>query len=187
MYEEAIQTVVTVRDFTQVFDAYAQFEEGMIAAKMEATAETGATEDGKDIYLTLQQSSVMMWTIQWKSYLGIHVINCLHITFPLTSLVSLHICMLLGVRENAYCIVCHVRWVFSRHLCLNPVLSFQARAGFGHLCKEKLISHSKQCHRHIIYTCTVQPVFRDSSPISQRKSLHDRCPFKTGALTSHVS
>jgi pre-mRNA-splicing factor SYF1 len=27
IYEEAIQTVTTVRDFTQVFDAYAQFEE----------------------------------------------------------------------------------------------------------------------------------------------------------------
>ena len=35
MFEEAISTVVTVRDFSLVFDAYAQFEESMIAAKME--------------------------------------------------------------------------------------------------------------------------------------------------------
>lgn len=46
MYEEAILTVVTVRDFTQVFDSYAQFEESMIAAKMETTAEMGQDEDG---------------------------------------------------------------------------------------------------------------------------------------------
>jgi len=31
----------------QVFDAYAQFEESMISAKMETTAEMGATEEGK--------------------------------------------------------------------------------------------------------------------------------------------
>ena len=38
--------MVTVRDFTQVFDSYAQFEESMIAAKMETTAEMGQDEDG---------------------------------------------------------------------------------------------------------------------------------------------
>lgn len=46
MYEEAILTVVTVRDFTQVFDSYAQFEESMIAAKMETTAEMGQDAEG---------------------------------------------------------------------------------------------------------------------------------------------
>lgn len=35
VYEEAIETVMTVRDFGEVFDAYAQFEESMINAKME--------------------------------------------------------------------------------------------------------------------------------------------------------
>jgi hypothetical protein len=30
-----------------VFDAYAQFEESMINAKMETTSEMGATEEGK--------------------------------------------------------------------------------------------------------------------------------------------
>ncbi len=39
--------MTTVRDFGQVFDAYAQFEESMINAKMETTAEMGPTEDGK--------------------------------------------------------------------------------------------------------------------------------------------
>lgn len=47
IYEEAIQTVITVRDFTQVFDAYAQFEKSSIASKMEAMEETGATEEGE--------------------------------------------------------------------------------------------------------------------------------------------
>ena len=47
VYEEAIQTVITVRDFTQVFEAYTQLEENMISAKMETTAEHGPTEDGK--------------------------------------------------------------------------------------------------------------------------------------------
>ncbi|KAK1153693.1 pre-mRNA-splicing factor SYF1 [Acipenser oxyrinchus oxyrinchus] len=53
VYEEAIQTVVTVRDFTQVFDSYAQFEESMIAAKMETTSELGQNQD-EDIDLELR-------------------------------------------------------------------------------------------------------------------------------------
>lgn len=47
VYEEAVQTVMTVRDFTQVFDSYAQFEESVIAAKMETVAELGKEEDGE--------------------------------------------------------------------------------------------------------------------------------------------
>ena len=47
VYEEAIQTVTTVRDFGQVFDAHAQFEEGMVNSKMEACAEAGASEEGE--------------------------------------------------------------------------------------------------------------------------------------------
>ncbi|CAB1341445.1 unnamed protein product [Coregonus sp. 'balchen'] len=53
VYEEAILTVVTVRDFTQVFDSYAQFEESMIAAKMETTSELGKDEE-EDIDLELR-------------------------------------------------------------------------------------------------------------------------------------
>ena len=47
IYEEAIQTVTTVRDFGQVFDAYAQFEESMINAKMETITEAGLSEEGE--------------------------------------------------------------------------------------------------------------------------------------------
>ena len=49
IYEEAIASVVTVRDFTQVFDAFAQFEESMVSARMETTAELGPTDDGEQL------------------------------------------------------------------------------------------------------------------------------------------
>lgn len=55
IYEEAIQTVITVRDFTQVFDACAQFEKSMIAAKMESMEEEGAAEEGKLCLLKILQ------------------------------------------------------------------------------------------------------------------------------------
>jgi len=39
VYEEGISTVMTVRDFSMLFDAYSQFEESMITAKIEAQGE----------------------------------------------------------------------------------------------------------------------------------------------------
>ncbi|XP_065715384.1 pre-mRNA-splicing factor SYF1 [Patagioenas fasciata] len=47
VYEEAVQTVMTVRDFTQVFDSYAQFEESVIAAQMDGAADAARGEDGE--------------------------------------------------------------------------------------------------------------------------------------------
>ncbi|KAF3137674.1 pre-mRNA-splicing factor syf1 [Orbilia oligospora] len=41
-YEEGITTVMTVRDFTQIFDTYVEFEETIVAAEMEAAAERQA-------------------------------------------------------------------------------------------------------------------------------------------------
>ena len=35
IYEEALQAAMTVRDFSTIFDAYAQYEESMLNAKME--------------------------------------------------------------------------------------------------------------------------------------------------------
>merc|ERR1719412_393743 len=43
VYEESIQTVTTVRDFTHVFDAYAQFEELSLSKKMEEMQESEET------------------------------------------------------------------------------------------------------------------------------------------------
>ncbi|XP_064649238.1 pre-mRNA-splicing factor SYF1-like [Lineus longissimus] len=61
IYEEAVQTVITVRDFTQVFDAYSQFEESMISAKMETTAELGPSEeDDLDLELRLARLEDLM-------------------------------------------------------------------------------------------------------------------------------
>lgn len=52
VYEEGINTVSTVRDFTQIFDAYSKFEETMLQAKMKEVQEkeneaAGEEEDGQ--------------------------------------------------------------------------------------------------------------------------------------------
>ncbi|GAB1597760.1 pre-mRNA-splicing factor SYF1-like [Argonauta hians] len=61
IYEEAIQTVVTVRDFTQVFDAYAQFEKNMVSAKMESMSGSGTSqEDDLDVELRLARLEHLM-------------------------------------------------------------------------------------------------------------------------------
>ena len=61
VYEESIQTIVTVRDFTQVFDAYAQFEESMISERMEASANQGPTaEDDLDLEVRLTRLEVLL-------------------------------------------------------------------------------------------------------------------------------
>ncbi|XP_052223848.1 pre-mRNA-splicing factor SYF1-like [Dreissena polymorpha] len=61
IYEESVQTVITVRDFTQVFDAYAQFEKNLISAKMESMEESGPTEDDDlDLELRLSRLKSLM-------------------------------------------------------------------------------------------------------------------------------
>eukprot|EP00252_Welwitschia_mirabilis_P027468 TRINITY_DN9425_c0_g1_i1.p1 TRINITY_DN9425_c0_g1~~TRINITY_DN9425_c0_g1_i1.p1 ORF type:complete len:903 (-),score=205.93 TRINITY_DN9425_c0_g1_i1:274-2982(-) len=52
IYEEGMATVITVRDFSVIFDAYAQFEESMLAAKMEE-------EDNKEDKATSQLNDLM--------------------------------------------------------------------------------------------------------------------------------
>ena len=49
IYEEAMDAVMTVRDFSMVFEAYTKFEESMLTAKMEVAAamEGGGADDGK--------------------------------------------------------------------------------------------------------------------------------------------
>merc|ERR1719289_59740 len=54
IYEEAIQTVTTVRDFTQVFDAYAQFEELALTKKMEGAAESENPGDDIEVEIELR-------------------------------------------------------------------------------------------------------------------------------------
>ncbi|KAL0274475.1 UNVERIFIED_CONTAM: hypothetical protein PYX00_006887 [Menopon gallinae] len=54
IYEEAIQTVTTVRDFTQVFDAYAQFEELSLSKRMEEASNNPNPTEDDDIDLELR-------------------------------------------------------------------------------------------------------------------------------------
>ncbi|KAG2184774.1 hypothetical protein INT43_000687 [Umbelopsis isabellina] len=57
VYEEGITTVMTVRDFTAVFDAYAEFEEEVITGKMEMAAEReerGEVDKDEDLDLDMR-------------------------------------------------------------------------------------------------------------------------------------
>ena len=45
LFEEGMYTVITVRDFSVIFDSYTQFEERMLAYKMEDMDEDGAKEN----------------------------------------------------------------------------------------------------------------------------------------------
>lgn len=54
IYEEAIQTVTTVRDFTQVFDAYSQFEELSLSKQMEFVAKLSSPTEEHDTDLELR-------------------------------------------------------------------------------------------------------------------------------------
>merc|ERR1740128_808332 len=56
VYEESIQTVTTVRDFTQVFDAYAQFEELALSKKMEEVAESESPGEEDEVEVELRMS-----------------------------------------------------------------------------------------------------------------------------------
>ncbi|OAD60169.1 Pre-mRNA-splicing factor SYF1 [Eufriesea mexicana] len=60
IYEEAIQTVTTVRDFTQVFDAYAQFEELSLSKRMEEAAKYPTEDDDIDLELRLARFEHLM-------------------------------------------------------------------------------------------------------------------------------
>ncbi|CAG2162641.1 unnamed protein product [Oppiella nova] len=51
VYEEAVLSVMTIKDFSQVFDAYAQSEEQLIKAKMDSESVTD--EDDADLELRL--------------------------------------------------------------------------------------------------------------------------------------
>lgn len=57
IFEEGVTTIMTVRDFTAIFDAYAEFEEEMITTKMEMAAEreeAGEKDEEEDLDLDLR-------------------------------------------------------------------------------------------------------------------------------------
>lgn len=47
-FEKGMVSVLTIRDFTQIFDAYAEFSESVISAMMEALADPDDDEDEED-------------------------------------------------------------------------------------------------------------------------------------------
>lgn len=53
MYEEAISKVMTVRDFTLVFDAYAQIEESLLASRMKSLEEGDEEVDEMEVDLRM--------------------------------------------------------------------------------------------------------------------------------------
>ncbi|CAN0161276.1 unnamed protein product, partial [Ectocarpus fasciculatus] len=55
VYEEAINSVVTVRDFTMVFDAYTQFEESVLTAKMRMAEESDEDSDSDGLGADLDE------------------------------------------------------------------------------------------------------------------------------------
>ncbi|KAH9934833.1 uncharacterized protein B0H18DRAFT_1082601 [Fomitopsis serialis] len=48
-FENGIASVLTIRDFTQIFDAYAEFSESLISALMESMANPDDDEDEEDV------------------------------------------------------------------------------------------------------------------------------------------
>ncbi|XP_059311494.1 uncharacterized protein LOC132063080 [Lycium ferocissimum] len=48
IFEEGVTTVVTVRDFSVIFDAYSQFEESMLALKMEEMSDSEVEDEGSN-------------------------------------------------------------------------------------------------------------------------------------------
>ncbi|KAK4047853.1 pre-mRNA-splicing factor syf1 [Microbotryomycetes sp. JL201] len=63
LFEEGINTVVTLRDFTQIFDAYAEFSESYISSLMEGLAdadEEDVQDDEKEIDARMQEFEELM-------------------------------------------------------------------------------------------------------------------------------
>lgn len=54
VYEEALRSVMTVRDFTQVFDSYAQYEELMLNKRMAELGDNVSEEDDIDLELRFE-------------------------------------------------------------------------------------------------------------------------------------
>lgn len=48
VFEEGVASVMTVQEFSVVFEAYTQFEQSMLAAKLEAAEEEGAGSEGEE-------------------------------------------------------------------------------------------------------------------------------------------
>ncbi len=59
-FEKGIASVLTIRDFTQIFDAYAEFSESLISAMMESLADPDEDEDEDEVKETEGELDVKM-------------------------------------------------------------------------------------------------------------------------------
>lgn len=59
-FEEGMASVLTIRDFTQIFDAYAEFSESLISAMMESIANPDEDEDEEDVKETESELDAKM-------------------------------------------------------------------------------------------------------------------------------
>ena len=59
-FERGLASVLTIRDFTQIFDAYAEFSESLISALMESLANPDEDEDEDDVKETEQELDLKM-------------------------------------------------------------------------------------------------------------------------------
>ncbi|KAI0336387.1 spliceosome complex protein [Cubamyces sp. BRFM 1775] len=59
-FERGLASVLTIRDFTQIFDAYAEFSESLISALMESLANPDEDEDEEDVKETEQELDAKM-------------------------------------------------------------------------------------------------------------------------------
>ncbi|RDX48275.1 protein prenylyltransferase [Lentinus brumalis] len=59
-FERGLASVLTIRDFTQIFDAYAEFSESLISALMESLANPDEDEDEEDVKETEKELDVKM-------------------------------------------------------------------------------------------------------------------------------
>ncbi|KAL1947694.1 hypothetical protein VTO73DRAFT_13418 [Trametes versicolor] len=59
-FERGLASVLTIRDFTQIFDAYAEFSESLISALMESLANPDEDEDEEDVKETEKELDTKM-------------------------------------------------------------------------------------------------------------------------------
>ena len=70
IYEEAIETVTTVRDFTQVFDAYSQFEEFSLKKQIDQVSrkDQHSEQDDLDIEIRLSRFEYLIERYYFKFF-----------------------------------------------------------------------------------------------------------------------
>ncbi len=56
VFEEGVQTVKTARDFSQIFEAYAEFEQSTLEKLIEVMSDTPSAEENAEMELRMARS-----------------------------------------------------------------------------------------------------------------------------------